>query len=218
MERSVTLLIFIITAATLTAIPIISWPFDYLATYFHEISHGIIALLTGGSIYKIRMYLFGGGICEVKGGWQFLVAFSGYAGATIWGVFIYLTATTMRAKNAKCFAKGVVFMVSLSLFFWARDITTILILLSIIMLFITMVIVRSVVIIRIITQFTGIYVLLKSIISPLSLIDGRHYGDGARLSNITLIPEIVWVLLWVSIGMGGLIFIWRFAGKAKGRL
>jgi hypothetical protein len=58
-------------------------------------------------------------------------------------------------------------------------------------------------------KFIGIFVLLDAIKAPLHLIDGRHYGDGARLADLTGIPELIWVLVWLVLGLIGAFFLWK---------
>ena len=58
-------------------------------------------------------------------------------------------------------------------------------------------------------KFIGIYVLLDAVRAPLHLLDGRSIGDGAELAEITFIPEIVWVIFWLSCGLYGLYFLWK---------
>ena len=45
-------------------------------------------------------------------------------------------------------------------------------------------------------QLSGILVLLNGLFSPWYLFDGRAIGDGARLAELTYLPELLWVVLW----------------------
>ncbi|MCU7884373.1 MAG: M50 family metallopeptidase, partial [Candidatus Thiodiazotropha sp. (ex Lucinoma annulata)] len=40
----------VVAALVLSAIPILHYPFGWFETLFHELSHGLSAILTGGSI------------------------------------------------------------------------------------------------------------------------------------------------------------------------
>ena len=62
-------------------------------------------------------------------------------------------------------------------------------------------------------KFIGIYVLLDAVRAPLYLIDGRNYGDGAQLAELTGIPEILWVSLWLVIGFSGVFYLWTVSKK-----
>jgi hypothetical protein len=62
-------------------------------------------------------------------------------------------------------------------------------------------------------QLTGALILLNSVKSPWYLIDGRNIGDGAALSQLTGIPEFLWVVVWFSIGVGGIVWLARTSKK-----
>jgi hypothetical protein len=48
---------------------------------------------------------------------------------------------------------------------------------------------------------------MNSIKSPWYLIDGRNFGDGAALANLTGLPEILWVFIWFMIGISGILLL-----------
>ncbi|MFQ5534642.1 MAG: M50 family metallopeptidase, partial [Sphingomonadales bacterium] len=89
LKPSLTFVLLVVGAMLLSVIPIVSLPFSWTATFFHEISHGLMAIATGGSIVKINLYPNGAGLCTSIGGSPFLIAFAGYFGAVLWGVLIY---------------------------------------------------------------------------------------------------------------------------------
>jgi hypothetical protein len=68
------------------------YPIKILVVLLHEISHGIAAILTGGSIAKILISPNQGGVCYTAGGWRFLVLSAGYLGSMLWGGLILLAA------------------------------------------------------------------------------------------------------------------------------
>jgi len=200
--------LLVIGAFVMSAIPIVHWPFSWLETYFHEISHGLAAVLTGGSIERIVLHFNGSGLCYTRGGWQPLVTFAGYAGAVGWGAIIYLTAKASGAKS-RWPAIIVLSMLLISGVLYARDLITILIMLIISgTLYISF---RHVVggLFPRFMEFAGVYVMVSAARAPLDLIDGRHYGDGATLANVTWLPEIVWALLWCSIAIGTMLLLWK---------
>ena len=53
----------VILALVISAIPIINLPFTWITVFFHEISHGLMAMVTGGKINKIHLNFFGSGLC-----------------------------------------------------------------------------------------------------------------------------------------------------------
>ena len=179
-------------------------PFSWMQTYFHEISHGLAAIFTGGSVKSIELNLMGSGLCTTQGGIRFIVAFSGYLGAVLWGALIYTMVDNMSKKSAVSIARTMIGMILLSALFWGRDLITLLIMAMMILPFVAILKTRSQFLVKYFLQFLGLYVLLDSITSPLHLIDGRRYGDGNTLSKLTGIPEIIWIAVWLCIGLGTL--------------
>jgi len=56
------------------------FPLWRLGTIFHELGHGLGAILTGGSIREIHIAFDGSGLCKSSGGWRFVVIPAGYLG------------------------------------------------------------------------------------------------------------------------------------------
>lgn len=200
-------------AFILSYIPLVNIPFTWIMTFFHEISHGIAALLTGGSIEKINIHINGSGLCYTKGGIRFAVLNGGYIGAVIWGILIYEMANKLSYKNTSLLAGLIAGLLAFSALFYGRDVLTWVILIILFAMFISIIKLQDTKLVKIALKFVGIYVLLDAVRAPLHLIDGRHYGDGAKLADLTGLPEIIWVALWLAIGVGGLIFLWKINKK-----
>jgi hypothetical protein len=207
-------IVYIIGALILSRVPYVSVPFNWLETYFHELSHGLAALATGGHVERIELYLTGGGKCFTVGGRSSVIAFAGYTGAILWGAAIYLGAQA-SGKSSRWLAFAISGIIVISGVLWARDISTIIILIILAgILYVSFRYVLGSIFPRIM-EFTGIYVLISAIHSPLNLIDGRHRGDGSTLSELTYIPEIIWVAIWIALGVAALYGVWRLHGKQE---
>ena len=75
------------------------YPFRLFVVFLHEASHGLAAVLTGGSIVSIGLSFDEGGVCLTRGGWPFLILNAGYLGSLLWGaVFLLLGARRARAR------------------------------------------------------------------------------------------------------------------------
>jgi hypothetical protein len=192
--------VFIIVAIIFMQLPIVSVPFKWLESYFHEISHGLTALITGGSVVKIELFPNGAGLCTTRGGFTLLISFMGYAGAILWGYLIYSIAS-INQKIAKVASGLIILLIISSLVFWVRDILTLFILIIVLSIFLLQFKLPKLSYLQKLLKFTGIMVLLNSLLSPLYLLDGRSIGDGARLAEITLIPELIWVIIWSTIAI-----------------
>lgn len=184
-----------IFAIIILQIPIISIPFKWLESYFHEISHGLTAVFTGGSIVRIQLFPNGAGLCTTRGGSSFLISLMGYGGAIIWGGLLFSLASVHR-NIARVFSIVLLCLLTASILLWVRDLLTLFIVLVLVLLVAAQLKFSSHKALQKMLQVTGLLVLINSLMSPLYLLDGQAKGDGAALANITLIPEIVWVALW----------------------
>ena len=184
-----------IFAIIVLQIPIISIPFKWLESYFHEISHGLTALFTGGSIVRIQLFPNGAGLCTTRGGSSFLISLMGYGGAIIWGGLLFSLASVHR-NIARVFSIVLLCLLTTSILLWVRDLLTLFIVLVLVLLVAAQLKFSSHKALQKLLQVTGLLVLINSLMSPLYLLDGQAKGDGAALANITLIPEIVWVAFW----------------------
>ena len=198
--------LFIIAAVVLLQIPIISLPFKWLESYFHEISHGLSAIISGGSIVQIELFPNGAGLCTTRGGSVLLISFMGYAGAILWGMLIYSIAS-INQKIAKVFSLLIMLLILFTLVFWVRDVLTFMIVLVLLGLFVLKIKLPNIGHLQKLLKLIGMMVLLNSLLSPTYLLDGRSIGDGARLAEITLVPELIWVIIWSISAVFGLIVI-----------
>ncbi len=198
--------LILVLAIVIRYIPILSIPFNWLASYFHEISHGIAALLTGGEIKRIQLFANGAGLCTTLGGSNFLTSFFGYAGATIWGTLIY-AFVSWHKKIAQYFAFFMMFLLAISILLWVRDLLTLIIIGLLIGMFFMSVKFKHFKAYQEAMQLIGMLVLLNSLASPSYLLDGRHLGDGAALANLTGIPEFIWICLWSAFAIAAIYYL-----------
>ena len=194
-------------------LPIVSIPFNWLESYFHEISHGIAAILTGGEILRIQLFLNGAGLCTSQGGVRFVTSFMGYAGASLWGALIYALAS-MNQKLTRVISSVIIGLLLLSCVLWTKDLLTLIILITLVLLFSFKLTLSDNRFAQKALQLIGLTVLLNAFMSPFYLLDGRALGDGASLAELTFIPEIVWVLIWSAFS-GVLLFKLASLHKSK---
>ena len=204
--------ILLITAVVIKQLPFVSIPFNWLESYFHEISHGIAAILTGGNVLRIQLFANGAGLCTTQGGIGFVISFSGYAGATLWGWGIYKLASAHQ-KVAQAFSVLIFILLVSSIVFWGRDLLTWFILLVLAAIFLLTIKLKKLYYLQRLMQLFGLLILLNSLFSPSYLLDGRHLGDGAALASITFIPEIIWVAIWFSIALLALYSLYKTTKK-----
>ncbi len=202
------MLVFIVAAFIIDYLPIINLPFLWSQTFFHEISHGLMAIITGGQIHKISLNFNGSGVCTSSGGIRFLVSFSGYAGSALWGLLIYALADSLSKTRAKFIVASIAIMLGITLLLWARDLSTIIILMVLLLMYLIPLYRSLWLSVKFFIQLVGVFVMLDAIRSPLYLLDGRDLGDGASLAQISIFPEIFWVALWFVIAVGCVYLLW----------
>lgn len=68
------------------------YPVKVLVVLFHEISHGLAALLTGGRVEHVTLSADLGGVMTSRGGWPLVILPAGYLGSMAWGAALLLGA------------------------------------------------------------------------------------------------------------------------------
>lgn len=76
------------------------YPLKVFVVLLHEISHGMIAVATGGTIEKIVLDPNQGGACYCPGGNAFLTLSAGYLGSLAWGGLL-VSAGQMKRVNSR---------------------------------------------------------------------------------------------------------------------
>ena len=208
------LLIWVALALLLDFIPYLKWPFLWSETFFHEISHGFAALLSGGSIKSITLNYDGSGHCVSQGGVRFVTAFSGYMGSALWGLMIYLSAINSRPGQSRILMSMLIALLTATLILWAEGLSTYLILGVLITAFAFSIRLSAVRALKYLLQFIGVFVILDAIRSPLALLDGQKKGDGAILSELTYLPEVIWVAVWFVLALFCLLAAYRM-GRSR---
>jgi len=183
------------------------YPFNWLETYFHELSHGLAALLTFGQVVRIQLLFNGAGKCFTRGGWAIPILFAGYAGAVGWGLALYYAGWAADHDRALIMHLWLLVLVGFSVLFWVRDLRTIAIMAIIASLFALPLLYPQWQAAHILLQFSGLYVMLSALRAPLALIDGKQIGDGAELQKRTLLHEYIWIFLWVALALVALLYV-----------
>jgi hypothetical protein len=193
--------ILLALAIVISFIPVINRPFKMIETFFHELSHGLAAVITFGKIHDIKIRLDGSGFCTTSGGWRHLILLAGYAGASSFGFLIYYIGTQIETNQAEVFLYSMMIFFIFVTLMWVRNLSTLFLMVILGLLFYFPLKHELFEYTSMYLKFLGIFICLNSIKSPLYLIDGQDIGDGAELFKITLLPEGVWIVLWFSYGL-----------------
>ena len=98
-------------------------PIKLMTVFFHELSHGLAAILTGGSIIKIELNLNQGGVCYHQGGIFLIVASAGYLGSLLWGSGIFLTS--LKKGISRRITQAIALILVITTVLWIRNIQAI---------------------------------------------------------------------------------------------
>jgi len=89
------------------------YPIKLLTVFFHELSHGLAAVITGGSMHTIELTADQGGLCWTAGGSWFLILSAGYLGSLLWGAgLLYAAARTRADREIVQFLGGLLIVVT----------------------------------------------------------------------------------------------------------
>ena len=86
----------------LTVLILLLWPYPVLfplkllVVFFHEASHAIATIATGGKVDELVVIGDQGGHVLSRGGNRFMILSAGYLGSLCWGAAIYFFAMTNR--------------------------------------------------------------------------------------------------------------------------
>ncbi|NMH64153.1 M50 family metallopeptidase [Shewanella salipaludis] len=200
-------------ALLLTRLPYLGVPFKWLESFFHELSHGLATLLSGGIVSHIQLFPNGAGFCFSQGGAPLLIGFAGYFGAACWGYLIFILATWPRGIRASfAFLGGAVL---LSLLLWGRDLLTIGILLTLAGLLLLPLRLNHQPALLSGLRIAALMIMLNALASPAVLFGLSGQGDAVMLAQNSWLPAWFWVLSWLSCSAGFLYLAWRRVDRAS---
>lgn len=214
-KRYIALLLIFIAIVLLWNTMVI-YPLKIFVVFMHEVSHGLAAIATGGSIVKIEINQHEGGLALTRGGSRFWTLSAGYLGSLLWGgVILLLAARTRLGKVVSVFIG--IGMVAITIGFGSDTFTylfgfgfgVVLILLG---LFLPEVVNDW--ILRIIGVTSCLYAILdiKS-----DVLDRSNLRSDARMlaEETNFLSTEVWGLIWIVIAIGLTFWFLYIAGKSS---
>lgn len=212
-KRYIALILIFIVISLLWG-TVVLFPLKIFVVFMHEVSHGLAAYLTGGSIVEIEVNPQQGGHAQTRGGNTFLILTAGYLGSLIWGGIILLTAARTHFDKAISVLIGIG-MVGITIGFGSDTFTYLFgvgfgVALIAIGLFLPEV--ANDWILRVIGITSCLYAILdiKS-----DILDRPHLqSDAYMLAELTKLPIMFWGILWIVIAIGLTIWFLYIAGKS----
>ena len=189
-------------------------PLKVFVVLLHEISHGLAALLTGGSVEKLMLLSDQGGLAFTRGGNRFVILSAGYLGSALWGaLFMQLAWSRSSIRGYAIHFIGIVLLLVLVLYI--RDLYTI----GYVSLTMFVILLigswggdrLKMAILWIVGTFSCLYAVIDIFTDILA--DGPLAGlslfhslsgfsnDAQLLSTITYIPAFIWGLLWSGLAI-----------------
>jgi len=179
---------------------VLVYPLKVFVVFLHEVSHGIAAVFTGGSIQQITLSPRLGGSCYCPGGNAFVTLSAGYLGSLGWGAAILeaiklsgskvawvvrllgagvVLSTLLFGRGAFGFAFGILFGIGLILA--ARHLST--------------------TVNRIILTALGLTSCLYAVLDIKSDVLDRPelQSDARMLAELTGVPTLAWGILWITV-------------------
>jgi hypothetical protein len=175
------------------------YPLKILVVFFHEISHGVAAVLTGGSIGHIQVNANESGECRASG-IRFVTLSAGYLGSMLTGSTLIVLASRTRLDRAICGALGA-FLLLMTLLYvdrtddgfgWGFGLAT-----GTALLIAAWKLPDAFADVALKT--IGLTSCMYAILDIKSdVIDRRGIGsDADMLADLTHVPAIVWGILWI---------------------
>lgn len=186
-------------------------PLKILVVFFHEISHGLAAVLTGGSIVSLQITADEGGLAQTVGGIRFFIVSAGYVGSFLWGAALILAASRAKRKRVLTGALGI--LIGAVTIFYVRNLFGFFFGLA------TAALLGAAA--RKLNDRTNDFILhLVGVTScSYAILDiwddviarSSPLSDASQLAAMTLIPSVVWGLFWIACTLAGLVLVLRRA-------
>ena len=192
-------------------------PLKILVVFFHELSHGLAALISGGNFNRIEINAWEGGLTYTYGGNRFLIASAGYIGSMLWGGALILSARYVRRLRSVTMMLGVMILATGLLFvrpFFSFGLLFCL-LSGAALIFMARRLSEGWQ--NFLLKLIGITSCLYAVLDIKSdVLDRPHlHSDAVTMQQLTLIPSILWGILWIAISLVCTWYFLRLAIRCK---
>jgi len=203
------LLALALVAVGLSLVPGLNLLLEWFETFFHELSHGLVALASGGRILGIELEWNGAGQIRYAGSFApALVTFAGYPGAVVWGVALYVAAASRRAQ-ARHIALALAALIAVCALLWMRDLASLTIAAVLIAMLVGLWRFTDRLWGRLLLELIAVYLMIAAVKSIWSMLGLSGRGDAEILSDLTWLPAFVFPPIWLACGAAALWWLWR---------
>ncbi len=203
------LVLFLLAAFVLQWVPGIQRILGWYETFFHEVSHAMMAVITGGTVSRLALRLDGSGFVISQGGFGVLIAFAGYAGAILWGCALYRMASDGSHQSARWLSWGLLVLCLMVMIASWQDLITLGIVATLAGLVMWVLNRPQGYWPRAMIRGLGASVLVQALSSPLQILGHGGHNDAEILYQMVWLPPMVWVGLWLAIGCLAVRILWK---------
>ena len=210
-------------------IPFAGWilyPFTILGTWFHEMGHGVMAMLLGAEFIRLDIFPNGSGLAVHSGNIWFgglgmaMVAAAGPVGPTLAGAVFLMSSRNDSAVRIILYSLSIIMLLSVLLYIRTWFGAGFIILFAVIIFFITT---KSKEITRrLLLQFLGVqafasmYLSLGYLFSGGGVVDGSSYmSDTGIIAENLFLPHWFWAGAIIVFSILIMIKSFRFAYKTR---
>jgi len=179
------------------------FPLKVFTVFLHELSHGLAAIATGGSIERIELSADQGGVCWTRGGSRFVVTSAGYLGSLLFGALFVVIGGRARPGLQRAVVGLAGLVVLAATFLWIRTAFGVLFgLLTAAALLGTAAWLSagvSVLVLRLLGVTSGLYAIWD--IGSDLIVRSVPSSDAEALAVMTGIPGVVWGVAWGAVAV-----------------
>ena len=204
--------VFMAAGVALRYIPYLGVWLKWFETFFHEASHGLVSMAFGGYAHEMVIRVDGSGQIMVGGGVGPLTSFAGYAGAVVWGCAVYAIASNLAPRSARWLACVMAGLGGVAELFWVSfsDVVTLGIIAGIVASMVLLASRRAAGLARPCLRLVGANVAVTAMVTPTYVLhQGVGHNDAEALAAALLLPQWVWVALWLIWGALCIYLTWR---------
>jgi len=178
------------------------YPLQLFVVFLHEVSHGLAAVATGGTIRSMGLTPGQGGYCHCPGGNAFLTLSAGYLGSLAWGGLI-LEAGQRSRSRAPAVTGALGWMVAGVSLLFVRTLFGIVFGVLFGLALVAAGRKLSVEKNRVLLTTLGLTSCLYAVLDIKSdVLDRPHLlSDAAMLAELTGIPTRFWGVLWIAVAL-----------------
>ncbi len=187
---------------------VLVYPLRLFVTFIHEGGHALAALLTLGRVEGLIIYANGSGATYTRGGLSILIASAGYLASTAYGAgLLVLLHDGRRAKAVLTVTAGLILALT---GFFAADSFSLFIGIALTVILIWVATAANQRWAHFFLSFLAVQCCLNALydLRTLFLISATTdlHSDAVNMQQMTMIPAIIWALLWTVVSLVALAF------------